>query len=100
MKVVAEQATKQLEQKTVREHLRPAEGAGHPQSDVVARAPDAKEPVRRRLVRLALHCAPVEGSELREIVAMHRLNDSGRKGPTEQDATVLVESGTRSARGL
>src|ERR1700694_2078341 len=100
MYVFAEQGAEKLEQADVREHLRPAEVAGHARRDIVARAPYRKKPVRRRLCRLLAHCGPIQRPELRDILAMHGLDGGGGKRSTQQNAAVLMESGMSRAVGF
>jgi hypothetical protein len=95
---IAEQRTEQFEQARIREYVRAAEGAGHAQRDIAARTPDRKKPIRRRPLGLGSHGGFVQGSELREILLMHRFDSGGWKHATEQHTAVLTDGGM--SRGL
>ena len=99
--VLTQQGTEKLDQETVCERVRRAEGIDHLHRDVVARAPHLEKPVRRRFRRFghALH-VQIERAELRDVLAMHGLDGSERKRSTQQDAAVLLESGLRRLLGF
>src|SRR5580704_19706013 len=97
MHVDAERRMEKLEEETVREHLRSAEGAGHAQRYIVAHTPDLNDPVGRWFCCHALHSGEIQRSELRDIFALHGLNDGGRKSSTKEDAAVLMHGDTRPA---
>src|SRR5258708_2636870 len=100
MNFLAEQRPQKLEQGAVREHLRPAEGTGQAQREIVARTSNVEKPVRRRLLRFALHGGPIQRSELGDVLTVHGLDGGERKRSAQQDAAVLIESRVRCALGL